>query len=82
MKDADTATGPLHGITVLTEPTAELLNERQRIDFHTTRENCLKWLLAFGKNPGKADGYARSTVKTRAHRMDQFEIRPGSGRGP
>ena len=72
MKDADEATDPLHGITVLTEPTADLLNERQQIDFRTTRENCLKWLLGFGKNPEKADGYARSTLKTRAHRMDQF----------
>lgn len=72
MKDADEATGPLHGITVLTEPTTDLLNERQQIDFRTTRENCLQWLLAFGKDPQKADGYAKSTVKTRAHRMDQF----------
>jgi hypothetical protein len=29
-------------------------------------------LLAFGKNPRKAEGYARSTLKTRSHRMDQF----------
>ena len=72
MKNADEATDPLHGITVLTEPTAAVLNERQQIDFRTTRENCLKWLLGFGKDPQKADGYARSTLKTRSHRMDQF----------
>jgi site-specific recombinase XerD len=72
MKNADEATDPLEEITVLTEPTADLLNERQQIDFRTTRENCLQWLLAFGKDPRKANGYSKSTVKTRAHRMDQF----------
>jgi integrase len=72
MKDADQATDPLRKITVLTEPTEDLLNERQQTDFRTTRQNCLKWLVTFGKNPSKAEGYARSTVKTRAHRMDQF----------
>jgi integrase len=72
MNNADQATDPFDDITVLTEPTADLLNERQQIDFRTTRENCLQWLLAFGKAPKKADGYAASTVKTRAHRMDQF----------
>jgi hypothetical protein len=36
MKDADEATDPLHDITALTEPTADLFNERQQIDFTTT----------------------------------------------
>ena len=72
MKFADEATDPLEGIKVVTEPTAELLNERQQIDYRNQREQCLEWLLTFGKDPKMADGYARSTVSNRAHRMDQF----------
>ena len=72
MKNADEATNPLEGIPVVTEPAAELLNERQQIDYRHTREECLEWLLTFGKDPQKADGYARTTVKNRSHRMDQF----------
>jgi hypothetical protein len=29
-------------------------------------------LLAFGKNPDKAEGYAKGTIKPRAYRLDQF----------
>lgn len=72
MDDAGGATNPLDGITVLTEPAAELLNERQQIDYRQHREQCLEWLVTFGKDPQTVDGYARTTVKARAHRMDQF----------
>ena len=72
MDDAGEATNPLEGITVLTEPAAELLNERQQIDYRQHREQCLEWLVTFGKDPQTVDGYARTTVKARAHRMDQF----------
>lgn len=72
MKNADEATTPLEGITVLTEPSKEILNERQQVDYRDQREQCLEWLLVFGKDPKKADGYARTTVSNRAHRMDQF----------
>jgi len=30
------------------------------------------WLLHFGKDPEKTDGYAKATVQNRASRMDQF----------
>ena len=62
MNNADEATTPLEGITVVTEPAAELLNERQEIDYRNQREQCLEWLLVFGKDPKKANGYARTTV--------------------
>ncbi|MFC4541466.1 tyrosine-type recombinase/integrase [Halosolutus amylolyticus] len=70
--DSDAAPGPLAEISVVPEPSAEQLNERQVIDYRTEREHCLEWLLAFGKNPKRADGYAHSTVKNRASRMDQY----------
>ena len=72
MNKSDEATTPLEGITVVTEPAAECLNERQQTDYRNQREQCLEWLLVFGKDPKKADGYARTTVSNRAHRMDQF----------
>lgn len=60
------------GISVITGVSQEYLNERQLVDYRSQREACLKWLLSVGKNPEKAVGYARGTVKPRAARMDQF----------
>ncbi|MCD2199535.1 site-specific integrase [Halobacterium sp. KA-4] len=62
----------LDDISVLTEPSKEYLNQRQELDYKSERESCLKWLLTFGKNPEKADGYAHGTVKPRSSRIDQF----------
>lgn len=59
-------------IRVVTEPSCDYLNERQVLDYRTTRENCLEWLLTFGKNPEKVEGYAETTVGGRAARMDYF----------
>jgi site-specific recombinase XerD len=59
-------------ITVVTEPAEEYLNQKQLIDYRSEREECLSWLLAFGKKPQKATGYALGTVNPRAYRMDQF----------
>lgn len=72
MKNADEATDPFDGIKVVPEPSEELLNERQRIDYRYQREDCIEWLLAFGKDPETADGYAKTTVAARASRMDAF----------
>ncbi|QSG09558.1 XerD/XerC family integrase [Halapricum desulfuricans] len=56
----------------MTEPAREYLNQKQLLDYRSEREDCLSWLLAFGKDPETADGYALGTVKPRAYRMDQF----------
>lgn len=60
------------GITLVTEPAAASLNERQLVDYRAQRRDCLEWLLALGKAPEKGKGYARGTVKPRSHRMDMF----------
>jgi len=57
---------------IVTEPSEAFLNPRQVIDYRAEREDCLEWLLAFGKTPDKAEGYATTTVDTRSRRMDQF----------
>ena len=72
MNNDEQATTPLEGVTVVTENSEELLNERQLVDYRTQREHCLEWLLVFGKDPKHAEGYATTTVKNRAYRMDQF----------
>jgi site-specific recombinase XerD len=59
-------------INVVPNTTAERLTERQLLDYRNHREDLIEWLLFFGKDPETADGYARTTVKTRAYRMDQF----------
>jgi site-specific recombinase XerD len=59
-------------VPVVTQPATEFLNQRQLVDYRAEREDCLSWLLALGKNPDKAVGYALGTVKPRAYRMDQF----------
>ncbi len=72
MKNSDQPTDPLDGIKLVPEPSEKLLNERQYLDYRNEREQCLEWLLTFGKDPEKAEGYAKTTVSNRAYRMDQF----------
>jgi len=72
MKNSTQATNPLAGISIVPEPTEKLLNERQLVDYWAEREQCLEWLLTFGKDPDHAEGYAYQTVKNRASRIDQF----------
>lgn len=72
MKNSDQATDPLSEIKLVPNPSKKSLNKRQLIDYRTEREACLEWLLTFGKDPGKAEGYATATVANRAYRMDQF----------
>lgn len=72
MKGRDEATDPFDGIRVVTERSAELLNERQLVDYRNQREQCIDWLLTFGRDPERVEGYAHGTVKPRAARMDAF----------
>ena len=62
----------LDDLPVVPGPSEEYLNPRQVQDYRSQREDCFTWLLTFGKNPKKADGYAFETVKARGYRMDQF----------
>lgn len=57
---------------IVTENSESYLNQRQLLDYRAEREECLRWLLAYGKDPDKAKGYAKGTIKPRAYRMDQF----------
>lgn len=57
---------------VVTEPSESYLNQRQLLDYRSEREECLRWLFAYGKNPDKAQGYAEGTIKPRSYRIDRF----------
>ena len=59
-------------ITVVPDPTESYLNHKQLLDYRSEREDCLSWLFTFGKAPDQADGYAVSTLRTQAYRMDKF----------
>jgi len=62
----------LDDMPVVTEPSESYLNQRQLLDYRSEREDCLTWLLTFGKNPDRAEGYAVGTVEPRSYRMDRF----------
>jgi len=62
----------INELKLVPKPSREQLNKRQILDYETQRKECLDWLLAFGKNPKKAEGYAFQTVKNRSYRMDKF----------
>jgi len=57
---------------VVTENSESYLNQRQLLDYRSEREDCLWWLLTYGKEPDKAEGYAEGTVKPRSYQMDRF----------
>jgi len=62
----------LEGIRVIPDPTAELLNPRQYVDYEAHREEFLRWSLGVGKDPERGKGYSAHTVKGRAYRVDKF----------
>ena len=62
----------LDELPVVTNASKEYLNPRQLLDYRNEREDCLEWLLTFGKRPAEAEGYAVGTIKPGAYRMDRF----------
>jgi len=65
MSDSDPALVP--------EANAEFLNEKQRMDYESHRENFIEWLAIFGKNPDAIEGYAEDTVYRTAYRCGKFD---------
>jgi len=59
-------------VVLVSEDAAKQLNPRQKIAYREHRRQLVEWLRDLGKNPKKAVGYADSTVRTRAHRLDKF----------
>ena len=62
----------LDEFSVVMEVSESYLNQRQLLEYRFEREECLRWLLAFGKNPDKVEGYAKRTIKPRVYRLGRF----------
>ncbi len=56
----------------ITEPSAEMLNHRQLVDYNDHRQKLINWLANRGKDPEKQEGYASTTVSNYASRIDKF----------
>jgi site-specific recombinase XerD len=65
-------TAEIDGISLVPEPSASRLDDRQQSDYRTHRKDLIEWLLVFGKNPEKAEGYAQRTAQNTAQRLDMF----------
>jgi hypothetical protein len=65
-------TEKVEGIVLMPEPSRESLNDHQLVDYRDHRQKFVKWALNMGKDPKHADGYAHSTVRQRAYRLDKF----------
>ncbi|UPV75318.1 site-specific integrase [Halorussus limi] len=62
----------IDGIPVVNRPTRARLNDRQLVDYEEHKTSLIKWLRHFGKEPEKAEGYARTTVRQVAQKADKF----------
>jgi len=62
----------LSKIPIKTEQSSSYLSDKQLVDYEQQREAFLSWLLGVGKEPDKAVGYSRATVRRTAYRTDQF----------
>lgn len=62
--------GELKGITLVPGPSETMLNDRQRVDYRDHRRDLVRWMLNLGKEPDRAEGYARDTVRRRACDID------------
>jgi len=57
---------------IITEPTREVLSEKQLVDYRSEREAFIDWLAHFGKDPQKANGYGEYTVRDTMYNTDQY----------
>ena len=62
----------MKNLPIVTDTSKEYLNQRQLLDYRNERENCLTWLLTFGKRTDEAVGYSSGTIRPTAYRMDRF----------
>lgn len=54
------------------EPSVEILNPRQLVDYASHRERLIHWLKTVGKDPAQLEGLAEETAENYAARLDKF----------
>lgn len=59
-------------LKLVPEPSEEMLNDRQAVDYEQHREDLLEWLSVLGKNPDKGQGYSKAVVRNTGYRLDQI----------
>ncbi|RDI72960.1 site-specific integrase [Halopelagius longus] len=64
---------PSRNIVIVPESNADLLTEKEEIDYYEHRKAFLTFLLKFGKNPKKAKGYSPYTVYNTGYRAAAFD---------
>ncbi|MFC6733057.1 site-specific integrase [Haladaptatus sp. DYSN1] len=69
--DADLDPG--RHIVIVPSDNENQLSKKQYVDYHSYREQFLKWLLHIGKNPEKALGYSAYTVYESGYRAAAFD---------
>jgi integrase len=62
----------IDGVPIVNQPTRARLDERQLVDYEEYKRKCINWLRRVGKNPERATGYARSTVRSSSQKVDLF----------
>jgi len=68
-------------ITLVTDKAKAQLDPRQLEAYKEHRRRLLTWLRSRGKNPKKREGYADSTVRQRAYRLDYLYRRVWKAEG-
>lgn len=58
---------------VVPEANADLLTEKQLVDYENHRHDFVRWLLVRGKDPDEYTGYSVDTVKRTAYRCAKFD---------
>lgn len=70
--DADLDPG--RRIIIIPESNRDYLDNKQVVDYYEYRRRFLEWLLHFGKNPAKAEGYSPHTVYSTGYRAARFDL--------
>lgn len=60
------------GIVLISEPSYEQLNERQKVGYRNHRKKLIKWLTQQGQDPEKLEGYAHDTARNYASIIDKM----------
>ena len=65
-------TRKIEGIVSVTLPIETRLSARKLVDYEEFKQSFVRWLLHVGKQPDKAEGYARDTVRQTSSNVDRF----------
>jgi len=65
MRDEETS------IRAVSERSEACPSEQQPVDYRAHRDRYAKWRLTFGREPERVEGYAETTARNHAVRMDR-----------